>query len=60
MDETAKPGTVFVCGACGKRSRTRYGLDGAAIDKGWDVSCMMNAILVDEEDCNRFVTAHLE
>ncbi len=32
---------VWVCMACGKRSKDRYGKE--AINKGWDVSCMINA-----------------
>ncbi len=45
----AAPGTIWVCGACGKRSRTRYGFDAnnqrTAIDRGWDESCMLHAVL---------------
>lgn len=40
---------VWVCGACGKRARSRYGFDAAgkstALDRGWDESCMLNAVL---------------
>ncbi|HUO75509.1 MAG TPA: hypothetical protein VMU12_01140 [Candidatus Paceibacterota bacterium] len=43
----ARPGTVFVCGACGKRSHDRYGTK--AIDHGWDTSCMTWAQLVDDD-----------
>jgi hypothetical protein len=54
-NELAPAGQVWVCGACGKRSRTKYGFydDGgqsSSIDYGWDESCMMNAVLCDEED----------
>lgn len=45
----APEGQVWVCGACGKRSRSRYGLDGMAIDRGRDESCMLNAVLCFEE-----------
>lgn len=45
----APEGQVWVCGACGKRSRTRYGWDAegknAFVDHGWDVSCAMHAVL---------------
>jgi hypothetical protein len=45
----APHGTVWVCGACGKRSLTRYGFDEenkrTALDNGWDESCMLNATL---------------
>lgn len=43
MNKIAPEGEVFVCGACGKRSRDRYGSE--AIDQGWDESCMLNAVL---------------
>jgi hypothetical protein len=39
---------VWVCGACGKTSRTRYGFDKQnknVCDRGWDASCMCNAVL---------------
>jgi hypothetical protein len=39
---------VWVCGACGKASRTKYGFDEAGnrcASYGWDESCMMNATL---------------
>lgn len=39
----APPGAVYVCGACGKRSRDLYGNE--KISRGWDVSCVINAIL---------------
>jgi len=47
----AKEGNVFVCCACGKTSKWKYGfdkegnqiVDGERIaSPGWDVSCMMN------------------
>ena len=38
---------MFVCGACGKRSRDLYGEQ--RIDRGWDESCMLNAVLCYEE-----------
>jgi len=43
-NEEAPEGSVYVCFACGKRSRDRYG--SKKIDYGWDVSCMMNCNLV--------------
>ena len=45
-NHVAPDGQVYVCGACGKRSRDKYGDN--AIDHGWDVSCMMHAVLVHE------------
>jgi hypothetical protein len=42
----ARPGTVYACSCCGKRSRDHYGTQ--PIDHGWDESCMMNCYLVRE------------
>jgi len=39
----AKAGSVYVCGACGKKSKDLYGEGG-----GWDESCMLNAVLCNE------------
>jgi len=39
----APPGQIWVCGACGKTSRDKYGEK--RISRGWDESCMMNAVL---------------
>ena len=47
-NEVAPEGKVFVCVACGKRSRDRYGEQ--KIDFWWDESCMLNCTLVDEAD----------
>lgn len=41
------PGAIWVCGACGKSSQDRYGIEGEK-SAGWDESCMMNAVLCDE------------
>ena len=46
-NEVAPEGQVFVCGACGKRSKDRYG--DQAISYGWDESCMMWAVLCYEQ-----------
>jgi hypothetical protein len=50
-----KPEHVWVCQACGKTSRTKYGFldngersfeDGTPVsDPGWDESCMLHAVL---------------
>lgn len=45
-NQMAPSGAVFVCRACGKRSRDIYG--GHKISRGWDTSCSLNAILLDE------------
>lgn len=45
---------IWVCGACGKTSRTQYGFDEANVStamRGWDESCMLNAILVKKAKC---------
>jgi len=47
-NEIAPEGKVFVCAACGKRSRDRYG--DQKIDALWDESCMLNCVLLDESD----------
>ena len=49
-NEVAPRGYVFICLGCGKRSKDRYG--NRAISRGWDVSCMLNSILVTEKDIN--------
>ena len=44
----APDGQVYVCGACGKTSPTRYGFDASnktVADRGWDSSCAMHAVL---------------
>jgi len=40
-DIKAEEGEIWVCGACGKTSSTRYGLD----SRGWDASCILNSVL---------------
>ncbi len=47
MNETAPEGQVYVCSACGKRSKDRHG--DKPISKGWDVSCMLHAVLCFED-----------
>ena len=42
----APEGAVYVCSACGKRSRDKYG--NQAIDREWDESCSLNSILCEE------------
>lgn len=46
--KVAEEGTVWVCAACGKTSRTQFGFNANnehVADLGWDESCMMNAVL---------------
>ena len=43
MNKVAPEGMVYVCAACGKRSKDRYG--DQKIDRLWDASCMMHAVL---------------
>jgi hypothetical protein len=46
--EPAPDGQIFICGACGKESKTMSGIyeNGAEAALGsWDESCMLNAIL---------------
>ena len=47
MNEVAPAGQIFVCFACGKRSRDKYG--DQALDKFWDVSCVLNSGLCYED-----------
>ena len=44
----APPSTIWVCGACGKTAEDRYGLEGER-SRGWDASCMLNAVLCHRE-----------
>lgn len=42
---------IYVCGACGKVSRWRYGFDDKGKSNatpGWDESCAINCVLVPE------------
>jgi hypothetical protein len=48
-NQVSLDGQVWVCQACGKRSRDKYG--DHAINPGWDVSCMLHSILVHEDKC---------
>lgn len=50
MNERAPEGQVFVCGACGKTARWRYGFDDKnkndpEASPGWDSSCMTWSVL---------------
>lgn len=57
---TAPPGQVWVCEACGKRSRDRYGNNQLSGVGAWDAGCVLNAILCYESkltiDNDGFVT----
>ena len=52
-NKEAPEGMIWVCGACGRTSRWRYGfdVDGNECEKShwWDESCMMNAVLCYEK-----------
>lgn len=53
--ELAPHGKVYVCQACGKRSRTRFGFDtekNRVSDHGWDESCMLNCELMTDGGVN--------
>lgn len=47
MNHIAPEGQIWVCAACGKRSRDRYGEQ--RIDSGWDESCMLNSVLCHDQ-----------
>lgn len=49
-NQIAGEGLVWVCMACGKRSKDLYG--NKAINFGWDESCMLNAIVCEEASLN--------
>lgn len=44
-NKIAPESTIWICAACGKRSRDLFGES----NKGWDVSCIMNAVLCYDE-----------
>lgn len=39
---------VWRCAVCGKRSRDRYGEQ--ALDRGYDLNCLLNADLVEDAE----------
>ena len=48
-DDVAPEGKIWRCGACGKTAQHRYGdYEGFKASFGWDESCMLNAVLVDQ------------
>ncbi len=52
----APEGQTWVCQACGKTSRSRYGFDAAnksVAMRGWDEICMMNASLFEDSQLLR-------
>lgn len=46
-NEIAPEGAVYVCSACGKRSKDLYGQQ--KIDHWWDESCILHAVLCKED-----------
>lgn len=44
QERIAPEGAIWVCAACGKTHKDRYGMEGEG-SKGWDESCMLNAVL---------------
>ncbi len=47
-NDVAGPGEVYVCAACGRRSKDRDG--NLKIHSGWDTSCRTHAVKCREED----------
>jgi hypothetical protein len=43
-ERIAPTGAIWVCAACGKTSQDLYGIEGDCA-KGWDESCVLNAVL---------------
>lgn len=50
-DRVAPAGTIWVCSACGKTAEDQYG--NGAHTPGWDVSCMLSAVLCEKESLVR-------
>jgi hypothetical protein len=48
-ERIAKPGQLWLCGACGRLSEDRFGLVGWHTH-GWDEACALNSILVSSTD----------
>ena len=48
MNHIAPEGQIYVCMACGKRSLDEYGY--RALDRMWDASCMLNAMLCYDDE----------
>lgn len=46
-NQLAPDGQVYVCAACGKRSKDQYGH--RKLDRGWDESCMLHSVLCFEK-----------
>jgi len=47
---------IFVCQACGKTSRSKYGFDDKGdhcCQHGWDESCMMNCELIKKDSLEK-------
>lgn len=49
MNEIAPDGKIYVCAACGRRSEDIYG--DKPLDRGWDSSCVLNAVLLSLRAC---------
>ena len=58
----APDGKVWMCGACRKLSEFPYGFesDGSPMgkdckhSKGWDISCMVNSVLMTEKEASLY------
>lgn len=42
-------GKIWLCCVCGKRAKDQFGMVGRR-SIGWDESCMLNSVLVDDDD----------
>lgn len=62
-ERIAPAGKIWVCGACGKVAKDRYGIERGIQSPGWDESCALNCTLVDmnclEWDGDRVVRVKL-
>jgi hypothetical protein len=58
MNELAPAGLIWRCAVCGKRSRDLYGYQ--ARDRGYDVSCVLNAVLVADDEASARLVRELD
>ena len=50
-DRMAPPDGIWICAACGKLAEDLYGIEGEH-SRGWDESCMLNAVLCKRSSIN--------
>jgi hypothetical protein len=55
MRNVAGPGQIFLCRSCGKTNKRRLIAD----TPGWDESCALNAMLIEESSIERDKYGHI-